>query len=189
MSIRTGDVLRFEWEYGETPAAMEMQLLSAQRYFENTVGVMEVAKRIAIKDMSEHFEREEDPSGQAWHPWADSYEQRAAAENVGILRKSEDLYYAAIDPSSYGIQGEGNELVFDTSGLPDYWVFHDQPTSGGTDRIPARPFIGLSDEAEAEIEAQFVEWVEYGGLRFGGARAGVRTGVIRAPLGRFAAGG
>lgn len=166
-----------EWDDPD-PRQMSIRLAHMADYLVETEAPMMGAMFIAISDIREHFEEEEDPEGRAWDEWAESYEMTAAFENVGILRKTEDLFFAAIDPSSYTVLRSG--LYFDPSGLPEYWVYHQE----GTGKIPARPFIGLSEEAQIAIEELFFQWMQ-GGIELG-SRGRVR--VLRAPTGHFVSG-
>lgn len=161
------------------PREMSARLVRYGGYLANTQAPMEAAMFIAISDIREHFEEEEDPEGEAWEEWAESYEFTASGENVGILRKTEDLFFGVIDPSSYTATDAG--LYFDPSGLPEYWLFHEL----GTEKIPARPYIGLSDEAQIAMEEMFFNWMQFGGEVFMRGGREVRSHVLRAPTGHF----
>ena len=134
------------------------------------------AGQIVVEDIEDHFMDEQGPD-RPWEPWADSYKARAERENKGILRKTEALFDAATDESNYPITG--NELFVSTGNFPDYWEVHQQggfvmtskaiharrkQRSGGErgthGRIPERPFIFRSAEADAQIGVVFNEWME-----------------------------
>lgn len=170
--------LHFEWE--PDLKRIESNLLEAEEYFHNPTAPIAAARLIAIRDTEEHFYKEEDPEGNAWDYWADSYASTAEAENVGILRKSENLFYAATDPSAY--QVVPNAMFIDTSKFPPYWAVQQD---GGGRNVPPRPYLGLSNEAQTEIEGTFETWVEEGGLVFTRGGKQVRSHVFQAPTGHF----
>jgi hypothetical protein len=158
------------WE-SPTPSEVADELFASAERLMHVEYFLEAAKAHAMHDMSERFLTETDPDGQAWREWSDSYAQTAEANNIGILRRADqDLYMSAMDESAWEVTPEG--LFFDTSGLPDYWEYHQD----GTFKMEARPFIGLSDDAERAIDAEFFAWVE-GAVR------------IHAPAGRFMSAG
>jgi phage gpG-like protein len=158
-----------------------IDLVELEGYYQNTISPMRAGKLVAIQDTKEHFEEEQAPDGDGWEYWAESYQRRAEAENVGILRKYEDLYYAATNPSAYEITPEG--LIFDAGELPEFWYTHQY---GRDDKpMPARPFVGLSIQAENEIEGIFLKWIEDGGEVFMRGSKRVEAHVFRAPSGHF----
>lgn len=170
--------LKFKWDYPDL-AEMDLELASIRDFLGNVEPAMEIAKQFAIADMKMKFETETDTRGRTWEPWAEGYQATAESENVGILRRSDEtLYYDAIDPSSYDVTP--TSLIFNTSGLPDYWVFHDQPT-GGAQRIPARTFSELTPQAIHKIAVSFDSYIK-GGIALKGRK---RSGVLRSPVGEF----
>lgn len=172
-------------EWGDPdPREMSVRLAHLSNYLMTTEAPMEGAKLIAISDIAEHFEREEDPDGTPWKEWSERYAPTAEGENVGILRKSEDLYYDAIDPSNYDVLP--NSLYFDPSGLPEYWAVQNE---GGGRNVPARPFIGLSGSAEGQIEDLFFKWMQFGGEVFIRGGKPVMSHVFQAPTGHFISAG
>ena len=183
MSVTYPDTLTFNWDLvGEQDILLD--LIALEGYYRDTTAPLAVSKLIAIRDTAEHFDKEEAPDGTGWQYWADSYAFTAESENVGILRKSEDMYYAAISPSSFEITPEG--LFFSTTNLDNnapFWYTHQY----GRDKpaMVARPFIGLSDAAQTEIDGIFEKWVETGGEVFtrGGKR--VEAHVFFGPGHRF----
>jgi len=161
--------LEFDWLYPDPPV-IEYQLVQLERYLENTQVLMEGAKQRAQVDMAERFETETDPDG---HPWQEL--AQPAPEQVGILRLSTEMYQRAISEDAWIATPVG--VFFDTSRLPDYWPYHEQPEGAGGQRIPRRSFVGLSSDAEQKIVNRADEWLA-GGLVLGGIfRREVRTQV------------
>lgn len=74
----------------------------------------------------------------------------------GILRE------CATDEASYvvvaGRAVTNDALFFNTNALPPYWVYHEQPTSPNSGNIPQRSFLGLSGDAELEVQEVFGDW-------------------------------
>lgn len=191
--------LNFDWD--PEPEKAAFALLNLEAYLENTAAPVFAAKLIAIRDTEEHFYREEDPEGDTWPYWADSYARTAEIENVGILRKTEELFYKATDPSAYQVLPHA--LYFDTSDLPPYWSVHQygdlkkprgkaaalawkSPYYSGTPGgVPQRAFLGLSAEAQEEIDALFFKWLETGGEVFMRGGKAVESHVFQAPTGHF----
>jgi hypothetical protein len=156
------------WE-SPTPNEVANELFASAERLMHIEYFLEAAKSHAMHDMQKRFETETDPDGEAWRDWADSYAQYADEHNIGILRQTEDLYWGAMDDSAWDVTPEG--LFFDTSGLPEYWEYHQD----GTWKMAKRPFIGLSDEAERAIDAEFFAWVE-GAVRIRAAGGMFMTG-------------
>jgi hypothetical protein len=165
------------------------------------------ARQIMIDDVREHFEKEEGPL-KHWDPWAPSYAQRAQRENIGILRKTEDLFDATQEISSWPIIG--NDVWVNTNSWPDYWrIQQEGGRIGGrmTSRrmairryrgdkeadtfgvIPPRPYIWTSQSAEEQIAFIYDRWVE-GELQivinplFGFAQTRLPSGVYGKKIGR-----
>lgn len=147
--------LEFDWEYPDPPA-INYELLRIEQYFENTQGLAEAAKEIARVEMAERFEHEVDPDGNPWQPLADPVQEPRVG---GILMLTADMYEAAISDEAWTATPVG--VFFDTGPLPDYWPYHEQP-DGGTQRIAQRKFIGLSADAEQQIEGAADVWVAGG---------------------------
>jgi hypothetical protein len=131
------------------------------------------ARAVIRSDVVERFETETDPEGNPWAEWSESYRPRAERENVGILRKESahhepagtpSLFEAVSDLSTYAIRSRGisqaaiggGDIALVGSNLPDYWVYHQD----GTSNMPARPFFGVSEEAEATIYTIFDDHVD-----------------------------
>lgn len=147
--------LDYVWE-PERPAIVAGRFEQLAGDFEDFTPVLGAISQIVQDDVAEHFEKEEGPTGK-WKDWAPSYYPKALSENVGILRKTEDLYDAATDPAAYPIID--NDVFIITNDFPDYWAIHNYGgTAGKGSRIPPRPYLWLSDEARAQSELVFELW-------------------------------
>lgn len=146
----------------------EFQLLGLEAYFANTEAFVEEMKAEAQIDMATRFESETDPDGVAWLPLIDP-----APQQIGILQLTGQMREDAISDEAWVTTPEG--LFFDTSVLPDYWIYHEQPEGEGAQRISRRQFIGLSDQTERKIENRFQERVDEGLLLGGVFRREVRN--------------
>jgi phage gpG-like protein len=150
------------------------------------------ARFVIAEDIQSHFTEQTDYNGLPWQEWSPEYETRQ--ENLGeILQRTYALEYAASNPENYvvishsvsaGAYG-GGEVALIGSNLPDYWIWHEEGSPGrysprGPNPLPARPFAGLSEEAEATIYEIFDAYAD-------GALIGtLATGQPRGRGGRFA---
>jgi len=121
----------------------------------------------AAKQMQEEikasFLSQTSPDGSEWVDWSDNY--RPIAEeypNEGILRRTTNLYEAAIDEGAFIVSGD--TLFYDTSGWPlssgknpiQYGWVHQE----GSNTNPQRQFIGVSAGGEAIIFNAFRQWFD-----------------------------
>jgi phage gpG-like protein len=161
----------------------EAALLELAGYFAALDPPLRAAKKIARDDMRERFESQIAPDGTQWRDLDPDYAVKKEHE-VGfiypILTKTGDLKEKALSEEAWSITGES--IFYSTASLPDYWEVHQYGSddygtmfhggnidetghldSGeGGSNIPPRPFIGLSDEAEAKIFEVFDIWFSTG---------------------------
>lgn len=151
------------WRAGDDPLLVAEAIGVAESRERRFIAPLRVIRRTISDDVKESFLTETDPEGNPWDPWGESYADRAATENISILRKQPEyhrgggkqLYDAATNLDNYLIRSKGvssaaiggGSIALIGSNLPDYWIYHQE----GTSRIPARPFIGVSDAAEEII--------------------------------------
>jgi hypothetical protein len=160
------------------PKIIAAKLLELAGYLENFIPPLMAAKGIAQQDMQEHFDTESGPDGAAWAPLADSTIERWG--DHPILQLTGAMRDAATSEGAYQI--DGRDLFIDTSGFPPYWVYHETGTSGAGmapileelkakgfevdplagGGMPARPFVGISFEAQMLIIEAFDAWFEGG---------------------------
>ena len=187
------------------PEVVAQELLETADNLEDRSGPLAISRSIAIDDMLDRFKTKTDPEGNAWVPWAPSYAPRGNR----MLDLSGDMKEAASSPSAYP-QTESS-LFFDTSGLPPYWIWHQQGTGGtqvfragsmspigelksdlvfgGEGRgkaLPPRPFVGVSFEAQLKILETFDQWFQ-GSIGIGVSSRGKTFArhSKRGPGGRF----
>ena len=169
--------LDFDWEYPD-PLAVNFQLVAMEEYLEKTEVLALQAKNAAQLDMARHFDTETDPDGHAWAPLVSP-----AFDQQGILQLTGEMRDVAISDEPWTATSAG--VFFNTGVLPEttrggagqYWQYHEE--EGG--RIPQRKFIGLSSDAEGEIESLGDLWLA-GSLMLG-ARGFQRR--ARTPAGTF----
>lgn len=172
-SIIPTDTMRLHFEL-EGDERAQVTLAKLEENILQTYTFLEGAKQIAIRDTVQHFMQEEDPEGDEWVYWADSYAAYAQEHNEGILRQEGTLFDAATDPDAYQI--DANTLFVDTSKFPRYWAVHQygelsKPSgvamyrskfySGQPGAVPQRAFLGLSQEAADEMMLLAERWVDY----------------------------
>lgn len=155
--------LDFDWIVDDDaePAALQAMATRIEnygRYLDDMTPVLVGAHQILSDDIREHFEREEGPDGH-WADWAPSYAPKAQSENVGILRKTEELFEAATDQSAWFITE--NDLWFNPNDLPPYWPALNFGRQG-TNKMPARPFLWTSEEASLKVVELFDAWAGEG---------------------------
>ena len=132
------------------------------------------ARYVISADIQSHFTEQSDYHGIPWQEWSESYAARGARDNLGeILQKTYALEYAATNPENLVIISHsqsggafgGGEVALVGSNLPDYWIWHEEGVPDrvgpkGPNPLPARPFAGLSTDAEEAIFAIFDSHVD-----------------------------
>ena len=200
-----GGVIEFEWV--PDPSVIAGRIMHLAGYLENFIPPLEASKAIAKADMQMHFDTESSPDGAAWAPLSEEYvATRRGGSAHPILQLSGSMHDAAVSDAAYLVDGE--DLFFSTAGLPFYWIFHEsgrgssvpgmaefaarikeqfgeqtdisEHTGGG---MPARPFVGVSFEAQLQIIEAFDAWFEGGISGFYASPGG--TVQTRGPGGRF----
>lgn len=185
----------YEWAEPD-PDIIAQQLIVVANELDDLAEPMALAGEITRLDIQENFNTQSDPSGAPWQPWADSYEPWALAHGAGRILHLEGALQGSINsPSAFVPTHEG--LFLDTSGLPEYWAWHNFGayerttksrgedvfgTIGGSENpLPERPFVGTSPEARAKMDAVFALWFE-GTISI---VMGGRGSKLRGPGGRF----
>jgi hypothetical protein len=179
-----GGSVFFEWE--PDPDVVAMELIRTADRLDDMSQPLLLAREIAISEHLDHFKDQSGPDGEAWAPWASSYEPVARVNNIGdILERTLDLEYAMVDPGAYPISKDS--VFFSTGGLPHYWLWNQEGTGSFSDwgrrdtmkadiesrgnifmdtpmgigkgqALPARPFVGMSVEAQLRILEVFDMW-------------------------------
>lgn len=131
-------------------------LLGPRRSGALSADLLAQVRAIVRGDVAERFAQARDPKGQPWRP----LKQRRGRPLVltGKLRKSAlDMAAEAVVKRSFSGQGKyGVSIGLDTGKLVSYGLFQND----GTRRIPARPFVGVSEVALAEITGLLLKELE-----------------------------
>lgn len=144
-----------------------------------------------IEDMTEPLEASAEPIAGAmqrtieeqghgqWPPWAESYAPTAAVTNIGgMLWRFGELYSSLDNIDNFLVVD--NMLFFEGEAMPQYgWWNQEGAERSRGGNLPARPFIGMDEIAEAEIIGIFEAWL------FGEGFSISAKGQIRTPSGRF----
>lgn len=189
-------------------AQAEVAVSRLANYIDDVDLPLRGAERIAREDMKERFETETSPDGTHWFALDPEYARRKQAEmgfEHPILTRTKALREKATKASAWSISGES--LWFSTADLPKYWRVHQEGSEGfgvtfhhigeenvlvrdspeGSQNLPPRPFIGLSEEAEGKILDLFDIWFSNGleAATSSFALSSVGTLHVRTPQGRF----
>lgn len=146
----------FTWEPNPAVYANSMNAVAAA--LEDKMAPLVAATRVVQTDIGERFATETAPDGTPWQPWAESYADRAATENAGILHKTGMLEEAATSTEALMIRGD--TVFYQTGVLPSYGLAHESGLPARKSPLPQRQFLGMSDEAAALIYATFGEWFD-----------------------------
>jgi phage gpG-like protein len=207
-----GGEIVFDWE--PDVSVIENELLEIEGYLENIAGPLLLSKGVLQNDIRMRFETKVDPDGTPWEPWSENYEkyrERYYPEG-GILVRTGELESAATSEAAYIVSDAG--IFYNTAGLPEYWLWNqegrergkgvsqediefakraraagmqvDESQLGGSNTLPARPFVGVSFEAELEVIEIFDQWFD-GAIQLGTSNKGKVFGrySYRGAGGRF----
>ena len=208
-----GAVIDFEWV--PDPLVFSDLILHVKDELSDRTDPLILSSVALAADIRENFDGEHDPEGTEWAPWSSGFDSegkrklgefdpvtdrwslapRGYAENLPrghsgkILNRWGGIKEAATNPASFlsvsGRTVNDDSLFFDTGFLPAYWVYHQQPESPNTGKIPQRRFLGMSGEAEIQILEIFDQWFQ-GILRVATSKTGQIFGRRRDPTtGRF----
>jgi Phage virion morphogenesis family len=153
-------------------------LIAVENWVGDLSSPMLATQRIAIDDTREHFENEVDPDGIPWHPLSEITQenrQREGSTPIRILHRWGELEKAATSTSAWPVTVEENsaELMFDMSKMPETinapgknvgWLHQAGNTTvnqSGNERLPARPFVGLSERAQNRVNVFFDAWFDH----------------------------
>lgn len=116
--------------------------------------ILDHLRELIAEETRSNFEGKHDPAGNPWAPPKRNY-------GHPLMVRSGDLLDAAVQAAWSAVKTRDG-LRFDLSGLPPYAVFHEF----GTQKMPARPFFGISMEvthrAEELIAADVARWMQAG---------------------------
>ena len=156
------------------PEVIAHDYLEAEAAYEHTEVPLALTKPI----ITEAHDRTFQAQGQGWAEWAPSYSPYAESRNKGILWRTGALHAGATSEGS--LFQTAHMVVWTGADAPYYWGFHQD----GTSKMPARPFLGLDDEGDLEVERVFDSWLEQiAGITAGGSGVGYYN--VRDARGRF----
>jgi hypothetical protein len=177
---------RIEFFWKPDPEILARRIMTLAGYLENFKPPLEASREVARADMENHFDTESGPEG-AWAPLADATIERWGEHP--ILQLTLALRGAATADTAFPV--DANDLFFSTAGLPFYWKYVEEGRGGSAEDVefakaarkmfedagkqvparfeqaayggmPARPFIGISQEAQDLIVEVFDAWFEGG---------------------------
>jgi phage gpG-like protein len=124
-----GEILFFEWH--PSPEVVEREFMRLAGYLDNVEEPLIASWAVARKDTGERFDTETDPDGTHWVELDDEYLTRKLSEGYppDILHRTGVLENQA--PSGWVVMGE--TLVYNTAGLPEYGLLHQDGTGDPSD--------------------------------------------------------
>jgi Phage virion morphogenesis family len=159
------------------PDELANAYLRVAEELDDTRAPLQASKIVAREDMQAHFDTETAPDGSRWEILSEVTEDEKMRKNypLDVLRRSGLMEDLATSESNWRVLGD--TLWFDTSGLPTrkgrpYWYFHQEGASSSIEYdiggetvtfdwdLPARPFIGLSEDAQLRVIEIFDAWFD-----------------------------
>lgn len=209
-----GGNITFDWV--PNPAVVAAQLDIAAARLEKVAEPLGLSREVAIADVEEHFAGQHGPDGGAWAPWASSYAERTSASSILTLTSEmrgavtsrgawpidgTDLLFSGGGAPArwawhqYGASRSGRGGGLSAEEKAHYTRMHEAgafqqgvPLAAvlGENVLPARPFIGLSEDAKFKIIDIFDAWVAgtIAGITYP-SRGGYTRAVSRSPTGQF----
>ena len=115
----------------------------------------EIGKILQANTLARILFTKKGPDNKAWPAWAPSTAAARAKKGTaghGLLYDSGNL------ANSIKFQVQGKQVIVGSDGSAPYGVFLQE----GTPKMPARPFIGVSKEDQAEIHKVMVNFLRKG---------------------------
>lgn len=145
--------ITFTWE--PDPVVLARSIDAVAVALENRVPPLQAASEELQADIRYRFDTATDPQGERWEEWSENYRPIAEAyPNIGILQRTGEL--AEVASSSEATIVTHDTVFYQTSALPSYGLEHEM----GSEKLPQRSFLGLSDEAALKVLGLFGEWFE-----------------------------
>jgi phage gpG-like protein len=203
-----GGFITFDW--APNPKILAAKLNEAAAKLEHVAEPLGLSREVVMADVENHFATESGPDGAPWQPWSDSYAERTEASSIltltGEMRGAvqnrgawpidgNDLFFsgAGVPPrwawhqegrvrtrKGVGPREEASIRATHAQGLFAKGVTVESLTGNV---LPARPFIGMSEDAKAQVISIFDEWVA--GIIAGVTFASGRTQARSVATGRF----
>jgi phage gpG-like protein len=160
-------------------------------YMEDVQLPLRGAARIAQDDMKARFDTEIGPDGAKWTALDIDYAKRKEHDKGfehPILTYDRDLRDAATSSKAFTVSADS--IWYNTDVFADipYWrvqqegsaeIAFDSPEGAAFQNIPARPFIGLSKEAESRILELFDIWFSNGIEKAASSYAISSSGILQ----------
>lgn len=170
--VFTGDLV-FDWH--PEPIIVANEILALSGALNNLEPPLQAARAIAEHNIDQHFDTKSGPDGEQWPEWSESYEPYATRMGGSLLEQTGELR-AATKGSLEVVGGFGSGEVVISGILPHYGAAHHTGLAGRTTKwgtpnpLPARPFLGIDEEAQVEIITEFDAWFSavVGGFGGGG---------------------
>ncbi len=147
----------------QTAASLAAELETRASRGPDFSAALRAAIPILRADEQQRFASETSPDGSAWTPLAPTTARRKG--NADILVDTGSLEAAATSDAAGHIERiEANTLIYGVDGTTDQggipWAGLQQAGGG---KLPARPFLGISDEAIAKLvvaagDAELKSW-------------------------------
>jgi phage gpG-like protein len=162
-----------DFHFAPEPVVVAQALEKAAVRLENLREPLLLSRNLVSDSIKRRFETETDPNGDPWEAWSPSYkrpdgkilnlEGTLEAEAPSIKRMhvtANDLFYEGEDLPSYGM---AHQKGVDRTRFAGLTESDKQELSAFGDmvpnRLPARPFIGVDDDAGDAIYLLFDRWV------------------------------
>ena len=180
-----GQSLALDFQWLPDPMIVANQLEGLADYYNDMLPPLAATAAITSREIRKRFATETDPDGTPWKPWAESYAPYAEEHNFGILKQTGELMRAAPDESRFLLSSY--DVVYSGADLPHYCLAHNEGISRTTrshkqradlvkagypemadtsdlkkNVLPARPFIGLGEEARFEVLEAWEAWFQAG---------------------------
>lgn len=153
-------------EWSPDPIVFGEALIEASSDVADLTLPIALAAQEVQADIRERFDTETGPDWEPWTPWSDSYAPKAEAfPNIGILQRTGELASSAEN----AVVVNDDTVFFNEGDIPPYGPWHQEGVEdrgggrGGTtpNALPARPFLGLTDETVVFIYGVFEDWFSH----------------------------
>lgn len=152
-------------EWVPEPKQIAQALVQFSEAIEDWAVPMEDAKYAVRDSVQRRFETQTDPYGVPWQELNPDYLQDkvAAGYDERILVRKGTMYAEAINSNNYTANSLSKSIEFDPTAFQEafYAGWHQSGLPERTNPLPQRMFIGIDEEAAAEIATIFTEWLDF----------------------------
>lgn len=135
---------------------MEEYLSKLQKKIKETKGGSSALQKrmspIVFSDIIKHFENKEGPDG-AWEPWGEARQKQYDREGKGELLRYNGTLMNSLQPGSGKTQANAEFMRWYTP--VEYSNVHNE----GTDKVPKREFMWISDDALELTAKATLDWI------------------------------